>query len=577
MSIPIYIRTETPLHIGSGRDISPFEYFVDKGMYYRWNEEKIFEKLYQINPDFSDLLNQWIEANQTKLDDTFDNKRQSKIRNSFTLSEFIKSELKKPELDQEIRKNPDLYTLYGMPSTGLGGKKTFREQYKTASNEVLILGSSIKGSIRTALLYDALIRLPESRKARVKAIIERSIAIGKANGKDVSLQLENEFFGCGYEKGNVMQPHTDYSDAKFSLLKLISFTDSDTKLCKDASKTAIVDLYLVNQEKIQPQTPIIEAIKSGQVFESRFSFDLSFVLMAKKLLNDPQKTKFGKTEWLGFKEKFEYLYNIDISTLNECSANQFEKKIWDHIQSACNKFGKAIAKKERRYADKHSRLELKQMYDEIENSTIPTSKLGWASGFPATTVFLALENDPFYAESVIKLFEKYMLGVNPQAKNAHKAFVVNPSEHSDEITIYTSNFPASRRYETDVEDINALGWISWHEERPPQLDVIDKFELEAQKQKETRQQKIEESKSYEPTPMEKVGNNTTGIYARVVDNTKRPLKVKLYVIGYENDIIECTGCTPSSYEIGQLLIVSVNIYSPKKKRVINVHNPSLPK
>ena len=569
MPIPIYIRTETPLHIGSGREISPFEYIVIGQKYYRLNEAKVFSKIAENHMDFGNKLNQWIEDKNQELEDTKDNKKQSQLRADFNLISFIKNELGDVSLVNHIKTNILDFAKYSMPCQDMAGKKTFREQLKTAQNELYISGSSIKGVVKTALLYDAIKRT--KFKKRVKEIIDESIKYGKDNGKGISNQLEDLFLGCGVLDN---ENQIKYNDAKYSLMKLISFVDTNGKSTEIEGKTANIDLYVINKSH-QSQTPLVEVIKENCIFETRFKVDISFLLTAKRLLKDPQNIRFGKTEWIDIKENFEFLFKISLDELSLENAANFERQVWQHIANCLCNFGKMVVKNERRWVDKDTlesseKRELQNLFYKqlITNETC--SKIGWASGFRSTTIFTILQEDDFYKDTIEKLLKKFKIGVPFKKKNEKLSIdKIEPNT----ITIYSANLPTSRRFETTQEQINPLGWVSWHLEKPEPKKIIDVFEEEADMLKKQR----EEAQLVEPQYLENFKKDQKRIDARITEIGEKVVKVKLYILGYENMEINCVGVNPNAYQVGQLILVDINEIDKKTKQIKSVNNPKLPK
>ena len=124
----IIIKTLTPVHIGSGKEISPTEYLIENGYFHRINLNSLFA-----DPDFQPFLEKFIDS---------------------ALHTRYLGDL----LPQEILKKHILYTL---PITGkakeyLKNNKTIVKEFIKTAGKVFIPGSSLKGSILSAIFYHIL-------------------------------------------------------------------------------------------------------------------------------------------------------------------------------------------------------------------------------------------------------------------------------------------------------------------------------------------------------------------------------------------------------------------------------------
>lgn len=78
------------------------------------------------------------------------------------------------------------------------------------------------------------------------------------------------------------------------------------------------------------------------------------------------------------------------------------------------------------------------------------------------------------------------------------------------------------------------------------------------------------SRPAEPSMLETLPPSTTPIPAVVVDNSRKPIQVKVLVRGYEEDLFECGGVgNPASFPVGSYITVRYKLH-PKTKRVASV-------
>ncbi|SDC25876.1 MULTISPECIES: type III-A CRISPR-associated RAMP protein Csm5 [unclassified Candidatus Frackibacter] len=129
------LQTITPVHIGSGESLSPYsDYIYQSGEVYYIDHQKLEEYLFNLE-DATDLINQFVtiikkqasgnSSDRYKLEDFF-------VNNSMRLRDFVSKKV-----------------------TVSGGQIKGEEIQRTIStgNRPYIPGSTLKGAIRTALLY----------------------------------------------------------------------------------------------------------------------------------------------------------------------------------------------------------------------------------------------------------------------------------------------------------------------------------------------------------------------------------------------------------------------------------------
>uniref|UniRef100_A0A7C6A843 CRISPR system Cms protein Csm5 n=1 Tax=candidate division WOR-3 bacterium TaxID=2052148 RepID=A0A7C6A843_UNCW3 len=124
----ITIKSLTPIHIGSGEEISPIEYLIEGDYFHRLHMDGLFA-----DSDFQPLLEKFIES---------------------ALTERYIGELLPHDL---LRK----HILYSIPITGvakdyLKTNRTLVKAFIKTSGKVFIPGSSLKGSLLSAVFYYSL-------------------------------------------------------------------------------------------------------------------------------------------------------------------------------------------------------------------------------------------------------------------------------------------------------------------------------------------------------------------------------------------------------------------------------------
>jgi len=130
------ITTLTPVSIGDGNTLSAFaDYVLEKGKIYYINQQIIRDKMGK-NPELMDFYVEGMIRGKSNTTNTFD------------LKNFIFNRLKLT-LQQAAS--------HSIEAKNVSGKKEFYTVVKNAGQSPYIPGSTLKGAIKTALLYDWLI------------------------------------------------------------------------------------------------------------------------------------------------------------------------------------------------------------------------------------------------------------------------------------------------------------------------------------------------------------------------------------------------------------------------------------
>ena len=130
------ITTLTPVSIGDGNTLSAFaDYVLEKGKIHYINQQAIRDKMGK-SPELIDFYVEGMIRGKSNMTNTFD------------LKNFIFNRLKLT-LQQAA--------LYSIEAKNVSGKKEFYTVVKNAGQSPYIPGSTLKGAIKTALLYDWLI------------------------------------------------------------------------------------------------------------------------------------------------------------------------------------------------------------------------------------------------------------------------------------------------------------------------------------------------------------------------------------------------------------------------------------
>lgn len=136
------LETISPIHIGNGEEISPIEYIIENKKYYRINTNSLFaDKDFDSN-EFTNFIENYVDVKQTPYIKNF-NEELAKKNTEYQLETKIKIDDSRPPQIKEFIKT---------------------------SNNAFIPGSSIKGSILSALYWHILKEFSEKNTENLEII-----------------------------------------------------------------------------------------------------------------------------------------------------------------------------------------------------------------------------------------------------------------------------------------------------------------------------------------------------------------------------------------------------------------------
>lgn len=257
------LRTLTPVHVGDGEEIIPWEY------------ELVGNRKLRVY-SFEGLLKELEE----KLSG-------SALKNTLKrLSQDIKINGFKKSLGDFLRENglslKSLYEIERKTSLRRGNEYKGIKSFIKSSGKVYIPGSEVKGALRTIFIFGAVYRdLKEGKKDSLNFVIktvENALKSGrslkdKKFWQDIERKLENYFFVNGAPE----------RDAKYDLFKTLRVSDS---LPREPSQVLYVDdVTILGSSKVfyDPH----ELLKEGQEFELRIEVDEDYKKVLKRLHKNP--------------------------------------------------------------------------------------------------------------------------------------------------------------------------------------------------------------------------------------------------------------------------------------------------
>lgn len=375
----------SPLHVGNGNELKMIDFYFDikKGEIKYINLEKFIDFCLEKDID----LNKEISKNEYK------------TGKDFSITKFMK----KKQID------PENLTSYSVPAIiekrNRESEFAIREFIKCGG--AYVPGSSIKGAIRTAMMWYYLNERPDGEKIVLEGL-EPWLGKNRISGhllKNIDDNISAAVFG--------KDPRSDV----FRVLRV-----SDTSLI-EMNRMEVSEIRIVGNPQ---EIPIyVENIKAG----SELSFDIDF---NKFLLND-------KEALLCFK------------TMDSLSLMNIKS-----VFKACNDFSRNVIEKHLEYVWEDYKCdstvyELESLLKQVKNCNDNEAilRIGWGGGWYSTTVGLILEKLPEFPNHIkgspknweLKkgtMREQFNLGRKPGTNR------------------YSFNFPKTRRVTLENK---LLGWV----------------------------------------------------------------------------------------------------------------------
>ena len=126
----VKIRTITPVHIGLGVDLQPYEYSLDNLEYKRYNLSKIFEKIYKYRPDLIDKWDDFVSRFEKEQNKKTGSSEKSQSRLAFNIRTFLQeNKVDNRKIDEILKSKDSLLYSFSLPYS-VGRSKTLKEQVK---------------------------------------------------------------------------------------------------------------------------------------------------------------------------------------------------------------------------------------------------------------------------------------------------------------------------------------------------------------------------------------------------------------------------------------------------------------
>lgn len=460
------VQCLSPVHIGTGKELEPFDYIVDGQRYIRVHLDAVLERM---TPEQADDLATWVSERADQIveleqrraqgrERTQLNERISELRRDMQLSNFSGLDA---ALREALRTDSALARYHGDQS--FDRNLQVHEQVKDAAEMPLIPGSSLKGALRTALAFVALEEMEQDERQALGQSLERVLgqaeeAKGRRHNRTINRlkerigqEIEQAIFRCGKKKGK----HTDYRDIHYDLMRAISISDTyeaQAELIVPQIYTFVESRNQDGSTKLATQAPLIaEAHAPGNRFRLRLRVDGG-------LLRAISRNR-RQNKWLDFEQRVQRAFGSEVARLlPEASDAQLEQAVISHIEAAARRFAKAIVAAEQRWEESHGHGatgDLKDFYNRLDNliekGQVPL-RLGWGSHFTATTLLLALKEDAGWRPLLERCFRAFDIGVPPRRNRGRGGGAERQIELDD--------FPRSRRLiAASRRPVAPLGWV----------------------------------------------------------------------------------------------------------------------
>ncbi len=486
------LRTLTPLHVGDGSQLHAFDYTVHEGRLYRTSQQ-FFERF--LDKMGIDVTNQFANWSADIVDEMADlesarrgdpragkdfNQRLSELRRLHTLREFAKK-IGQERAFLDFMRSESLPSLPIQPiGKGERDKQEIRGFQRTADGRAYLPGSSVKGCIRTALLYHFLEKMHEHeavtriladnlqqvRRDKAETEQRRSRFNATRHLKNFGQEIEYLAFFAGMEdeRGKVRP-----GEAQDDLMRCVLLSDT-APLPHEALCVENIDLYLVKKQRDggflalkQPQAPAVEAVLPGQTLSVSLEFNANLLLHLHRQSGDAGMRIGRETHFIGWRKRAEVLFNLgtadfDAMLAGQRSAEDLSAQARTHILDCCRRFSQAQAEALGHWKKRFQEYAEGGMAKGLDAGTAPVFAatgtrlhLGFATGFEGMTVVLHIL--AHHKRIFSDIMDVFGIGDSPSAwktRRPGETYRANPDK-----------FPNSKRLATRMGHILPLGWLEW--------------------------------------------------------------------------------------------------------------------
>jgi CRISPR-associated protein Csm5 len=341
-------------------------------------------------------------------------------------------------------------------------------------------GSSLKGALRTALLYNYLSN--HADVAQIERIVKKQLADPKVRRESFAKPLEEAVFFCDYFDG--ARNKTRSGEAQMDLMRVVSLSDARWVGTNNYQpEVAKINIYLV--EKIrhpqrrdevsfvsgrQRQATYAEVIPAGSELSAELHVDGRYLQHLAHWLGNNDGLKRGDDRyWIGAASRLEKLFGISLEEARTLKPEAIEEKIGMHLLACYDRFSRRQLERQGVWLDHYLRHDsgdannfaarIQNGFAPVVGAAQPLLHLGYGAGFTATTVLLYFLEDRRHDNLVKAILEKFQIGKAPNQPPPYTANI--------------ARFPKSRRLVESENRIQPLGWIALLKagEAPPDVNA----------------------------------------------------------------------------------------------------------
>lgn len=477
------LKTITPVYIGANQanELSPYSDYIQVKDQVIMIDQKKLEKALAEKPL---LIDEFVRGIRASID-------KSRTRSEFNLSEFLKSNFQNIEQFEKISIPCD---------TDLG--KTKIKRFISTSGFPFIPGSTLKGAIRTAIIYDWIInsnlgnQVLSNLTEKIIELYSRKVELetkktqeGELNKEEFdelkSLQKPKEILKKLDEIFNEQMIYGKQGNNPFGFdARHIKISDAEKFSPKDISISKLVRIKLKDESEVSP--------------------------LPSEIINDNSLTSFSFTIEKSFKQQ--PLLTFNTFTIEDYFKliNQFSLATIEYEINAFTSFHNLPKSKNTNEKTDYSNVikfysELKDIIIKSENKFC-VLRLGSGKTYFDNSIGIAIYNKD---KHIFKKFRELLeLGKNPKTNK-----------------LVEGRFPTTR---TIVESTSLpIGWTAIEEEKNNFIDKINLYSNYSVKKdfKSSASAKIE---NIEQNPIKSQPNTKENyIIAEIIDANSKPPKVKI--------------------------------------------------
>lgn len=431
------LKCETPVHVGTGRSLEPYEYLVRGGRYIVFNLNAALRRLEEERPnaaaDYAEYVAK-ILVSSSQQDEPWGRQRKRVFPSDANIVTYCERVLRDRELADRLLSDAavSLSRAEGVDWQPHGKHRKVREIIK-ANGRPYLPGTSVKGALRTALAYAVLTgpaapRLKEllldgdrptglrgirTALKELKAKYGQLAEVASKRPGELSQaarRLKNErrrverFIGDTVEKvlyrwgeWDQRRNRISFDNPQQDLWRFVHV--SDTQRAQSWLTVSEIRALARRQSDRSSEIPIpAELLDEGSAFEVDIAVNVP-ALRAAAVSASREESKQNPKRWVMFAEKFEWLFGQPIQTLLQLQPGQYT--LWGEnavqkILDRANVHALSVLERDTRWLTGFSPAEVRSLKEQVrsmreEAASKPLLRLGFSSGWHATTVALALE------------------------------------------------------------------------------------------------------------------------------------------------------------------------------------------